>query len=156
MSNFLNNIVNKALDKVDVVELVDGAQDGLMKVHEFVGHAADVVSNSVVNLGLDMQDGIMYVSEALEEYAGLVQATAKAKHFAEPGKPVKDEVKADTHLVEGKPELKPDAMTRAQMIDYLSKAYAIDADGLKTVNEKTLRNAVEHDQQRRNERYNNK
>lgn len=105
MNDFVKGLVSKAVAKVNVVEVVDGLQSGLMKTHEFVGHASDVVSDAldtvqieVGYLAADMQDGIMSVSEKLDEYAGLAEAVQKVSgKFGEPGTPVKDKVKPDAN-----------------------------------------------------------
>jgi hypothetical protein len=91
MNKYLQDIVSKAVAHVDVQEIADGVVDGLMKTHEFVGHAGDVVADHAANLAADMQDGIMKVSMAVEDYAGLLAAINKVHGFGEPGTPVQDD-----------------------------------------------------------------
>jgi hypothetical protein len=98
MGNFLKDIVNKAVSQVNVVEVIDGLQDGLMKTHEFVGHAGEVVwsgldalQDGVSDLTDDMQNGILDLSTKLDEYAGLAETIGKVQGFAESGKVYVDE-----------------------------------------------------------------
>jgi len=155
--DYWKRVVEDAANRLDVdaAEVVDSLQDGLMKVHEVVGHVSDSLSNHIMELGLDMQDGIMLVSEKLESLY-YVDDTPKAKHFAEPGKVQDEGPQQTTHLVEGKPELRPAFMNRGQLEDYVCKAYGLDKDTLAGVADNTLRNAVDVDQTRRNQKYNHK
>jgi hypothetical protein len=103
--------------QIDAGELADSLQDGLMKTHEFVGFLGDTVTNQVEYLVTSMQNGVLKVSELVDEYAGLFEAVDKVNSSTGP---VQDE-SGFTKFVTYNNNTTEDwtASTRDEKIDYI-------------------------------------